>query len=163
MELKQRLSTRKIFVGLYFLAFAIYLVVGLQPAGATNYEVSTKLVVPKIGLNSDVTTLTLDNNSLNTPDEIVGSYSQAKNKTLLIGHSATVFENLYQVALGDGINYDYADYKIVAIDMVPKYQIEMSKLLSSADRDTLVIMTCAGRLLDGGDATHRLIVTAIKL
>ena len=163
MELKQRLSIRKIFVGLYFLAFAIYLVVGLQPAGATNYEVSAKLVVPKIGLNSDVTTLTLDNNSLNTPDEIVGSYSQAKNKTLLIGHSATVLENLYQVALGDGINYDDADYKIVAIDMVPKYQIEMSKLLSSADRDTLVIMTCAGQLLDGGDATHRLIVTATKL
>jgi hypothetical protein len=28
--------------------------------------------------------------------------------------------------------------------------------------DTLVLMTCAGELLDNGDATHRLIITAVK-
>ena len=163
MELKQHLDARWIFVGLYLLAFVIYLVIGLQPADATSYEVSAKLLIPQIGLDTAVTDLTLDEGQLNTPEMIVGSYSKAKNKTLLIGHSSTVFQDLDQIDLGDLINYDGKDYKVKRIDLMRKSQIDMSELLAPAEKDTIVIMTCAGELFQNGDATHRLILTAVKL
>ncbi len=163
MELKQHLDARKIFVGLYLLAFVIYLVIGLQPADATSYEVSAKLLIPQIGLDTDVAELTLDEGQLNTPETIAGSFSQSENKTLLIGHSTTVFENLNRVDLGDLINYDGNNYKVKKISLSSKNRVDMSELLAPAEKDTIVIMTCAGELLENGDATHRLILTAVKL
>ena len=163
MELRKRhLNARRVFVGLYVLAFAIYIIVGLQPAEAKNYEVAAQLNIPSIDLAADVTELTLDNNKLDTPDTIVGSYSQAENKTLLIGHSSTVFENLHSVNLREEIDYNGKTYQIVGIHKMPKSEVSMRQLLKRADKDTLVIMTCAGELLDGGDATHRLIITATR-
>ena len=40
----------------------------------------------------------------------------------------------------------------------------MNKLLSNdgSGIDTLVVMTCAGELYNNGDASHRLVLTAIK-
>ena len=163
MELKRGLDPKKIFVGLYVLAFAVYLVIGLQPAEATNYAVSAELNIPTIGLNADVTTLELGPDGLETPDSIVGSYSQADNKTLLIGHSTTIFAALDRVQLGEIINYSGTDYRVTAIDMVPKPGVDMNKILAGADKDTIIIMTCAGQLLDGGDATHRLMITALRV
>ena len=163
MELRKRhLNARRIFVSLYVLAFAIYIIVGLQPAEAKNYEVSAELEIPSIGLTADVTRLALNENKLDTPETIVGSYTQTENKTLLIGHSSTVFENLHNVSLRDKINYNDKTYKIVGIHKLEKSEVNMDQLLKRADKDTLVIMTCAGELLDGGDATHRLIVTAVR-
>ena len=162
MELRRHLNPKKFFVGLYVLAFAIYIIVGLQPAGAVNYEIATQLEIPAIGLVSDVTKLELENGELNTPDTIVGSFTRAENKTLLIGHSTTVFENLKDVGLNQEITYNDSVYRVVAIDMVQKSEINMNKVLRSAKKDTIIIMTCAGELLDGGDATHRLMVTAVR-
>jgi len=160
VELKRRLDPRAIFVGLYVLAFAIYIIVGLQPAEAANYAVSAELAIPDIGLNTDVTTLEFDGHQLNTPREIVGSYSRAENKTLLIGHSTTVFQDLDQIQLGNTINYDDKVYRVVAIDMVAKSEVKMSEILAPSEKDTIIIMTCAGQLLDDADATHRLMITA---
>ena len=162
MRLKHHLSARKVFVGLYVLAFAVYLIVGLQPAEATKAAVSAELAIPKIGLVSGVTTLTLGADGLETPSKIVGSYSQAENKTFLIGHSTTVFQNLNQIELGDTVDYDGREYQVVAIDMIPKADVEMNRILAAADKDTIVIMTCTGQLLNDGDATHRLIITAVS-
>ena len=39
----------------------------------------------------------------------------------------------------------------------------MTEVLSSANIDTLILMTCAGDPLPNQDATHRLLVTATKL
>ena len=161
MELKKHLNLKKVFVGLYVLAFAVYIIIGLQPAEAVNYEIATELKIPAIGLVSDVTELAIENGELNTPDTIVGSYSRSHNKTLLIGHSTTVFENLKNVELNQEITYNDNTYRVVAIDKMQKSDINMTKLLMGANKDTIVIMTCAGELLDGGDATHRLIITAI--
>ena len=91
MELKTKLDSRIIFVVLYFVLFILYSVLAFRVAGASEYMVSNHLVVPSINLVSDVTTLSLENNKLNTPDSIVGSYSSVDSKTLLIGHSSTVF------------------------------------------------------------------------
>ena len=162
MELKRRLDPKTVFIGLYVVLFAIYIIVGLQPAGAANYPVSSKLSIPAIDLTSDVTTLQLENHALNTPDTIVGSYSQAEHKTLLIGHSTTVFERLNEIKLGDLIEYDGSDYRVVSTTILPKEEISMNEVLQGADEDTLVIMTCAGQLLDGGDATHRLMIEAVR-
>ena len=38
----------------------------------------------------------------------------------------------------------------------------MNKILEASDKDTVVLMTCAGKDLGNGDASHRLIVTAIR-
>lgn len=160
MELKRHLDPRKIFVGLYVLAFTVYIIIGLQPAGATSYTVSSELNIPSIGLNTDVTELKLNHHQLDTPDNIVGSFTQFEHKTLLIGHSTSVFQNLHQVTLGSSITYDRQTYRITAIDIIPKSTISMSQLLAPTTKDTIVIMTCAGQLLGDGDATHRLIVTA---
>ncbi len=160
MELKKRLDLRFILVGIYFVAFLVYIIVGLQPVGAKNYAVSANLQIPSINLQSEVTTLSLEGRELKTPDYIVGSYTHAKNKTLLIGHSSTVFKNLDKAKLGEEISYDDLAYKIVDVKLYEKSEIKMSKLLKEAEKKTLVLMTCAGDDLGDGDATHRLIITA---
>lgn len=163
MELERRRDKKPLFIGLYMLAVAIYIIIGLQPAEAADYDISTKLSIPSIGLVSDVTELEPENNVLPTPDTIVGSYAETKNKTLLIGHSTTVFKDLNMVRLGDTLRYKDTNYQVVAIDTLQKSDIDMSELLSESAYDTLVVMTCAGELLSGGDATHRLILTAVAI
>ena len=161
MELRRRLDLRMVLAGLYALLLGIYIIVGLQSADATKLEIAAELSIPAIDLTSDVTNLKLNGSKLDTPDTIVGSYSQAKNKTLLIGHSTTVFENLNQVKIGDEITYDGKTYVVQKSKTLTKAEINMDDLLAKAETDTLEIMTCAGELLGGGDATHRLIVTAV--
>ena len=162
MELKKRLDLKTVLVVLYVTAFLAYVIFGLQPAeAARSYEVSAELNIPSIGLVSDVTTLELENRELKTPDAIVGSFSRSENKTLLIGHSSTVFQNLNQIRLDDEIFYNNNKYIVKKITITEKAEVDMSGLLAHADQDTLAIMTCAGASLGNGDATYRLIVTAV--
>ena len=161
MELKRRLDPRNVFVGVVVLITVIYFTVGLSPAEATNYEITSQLSIPSIGLTSDVTRLKLENKRLETPDTIVGSYSQAENKTLLIGHSTTVFNELEKIKSGDEITYEQKKYRVVNIEVLAKAEISMNKILKPAEKDTIMIMTCAGELYDGGDASHRLIIEAV--
>ena len=163
MELKKRFNSKCIFIGLYFVAFLAYIIYGLQPVeAAQSYEIADQLEIPSIALDTDVAKLQLEADGLHTPDKIVGSYTKNDNKTLLIGHSTTVFRDLDKVDLDATIIYSGQKYRVTAIDMEQKDKIDMSKLLQETDRDTLVIMTCAGKLLEKGDATHRLIITAVS-
>ena len=163
MELRKRLNPKIIFFLVYFLAFFAYIIYGLQPAEATEvYSVDGNLAISSIGLSSDVTDLDLTSEGLSTPDTVVGSYSRYDNKTLLIGHSTGVFKDLDLVKIGDTVNYDGLDYNVSKLVYIEKDAIDMNDLLSPAEKDTLVIMTCAGTLLGDGDATHRLILTAIR-
>ena len=160
MELKKRINPRYILLGVYLLAFAIYIIYGLQPVQARVYDVSGALNIPSIGLSTDVTSLRLVNHQLDTPDDIAGSYSRADNKTLLIGHSSTVFSELHNVDVGDQIYYNDTKYAVKTTETLEKSEISMGYLLQEADVDTIVIMTCAGENLPQNDATHRLIVVA---
>lgn len=162
MELRRRGDPRLVFLVLSLVLAAIYIIVGLQPAEAANYEISAQLSIPAIGLDSDVTELARDGQKLNTPDTIVGAYTRAENKTLLIGHATTVFENLSAVKLGAEVEYNGKNYHVVARELVPKAQINMNKILAGAEKDTLVIMTCAGELYSDGDASHRFMITAVS-
>ena len=161
MELKRRLDFRKVLIALYFVAFIAYLVVGLRPVDAKQYDIIAQLSIPSIELTSDVAAVQLQNGALETPDKIVGSFSNHKNKTFLFGHSSMVFEKLNQVRIGDNIIYNGEHYKITAQEILPKEDINMKELLASAEKDTLVLMTCAGEDLPNSDATHRLIITAV--
>lgn len=162
MELKRKFSAKKLFTLVYVLAFAVYLIVGLQPAGATEYEVSGNLTIPAIDLSSDVTELELIDHKLDTPDTIVGSYKKYDTKTFLVGHSTTVFVNLNKVKAGDIIIYNDIEYKITKTEKMLKSDVDMNKILAPTREDTLVIMTCAGEPMGEKDATHRLVVTAVK-
>lgn len=162
MELKRHLDLRYLFVSLYFVAFAIYLLIGLQPVGATNYNISSELMIPRIGLKTDVASLNLRDGNLDTPESIVGSFSKYPRKTLLIGHSTTVFQRLNDVEANDSIILDGNKYHIVSKYVTPKSDISMTELLRDSGRNTIVLMTCAGELIGNGDATHRLIVVAVK-
>lgn len=161
MELKKRLNPRIVFFVIYFVAFFGYIIYGLQPAEATGaYVVDDVLSIPSIGLNADVTNIHIEDGELKTPDTIVGSYSKNTNKTLLIGHSTGIFQDLDDVKIGDIIKYGDNEYKVTKYVYIEKDSIDMNELLASEDKETLVIMTCAGTLLGDGDATHRIILFA---
>ena len=162
MELKRGISFRKIFTILYIVSFLAYAAFSFVLADGTAYTIDGGLIIPSIGLTSGVTKLELKDHKLDTPDSIVGSYSQNINKTFLIGHSTTIFKNLYQVKIGDSITYNNTEYKITNMEVFKKADIDMKNLLKAEKEDTLVIMTCAGEIMNGTDATHRLIVTAVK-
>lgn len=161
MKLKKTVDFRRIGAFLYAVFFIAYLLVGLKPtADATHYEISAELEIPAIGLTADVTPLKLKDHHLETPSTIVGSFAREANKVLLIGHSSTVFRNLNNIAVGDEIIYDGILYKVLSAETLKKADVEMNTLLAATEKDTIVIMTCAGEELGENDATHRLIVTA---
>lgn len=162
MELRRRFNSRRIITAIYVVALAAYLIMGLQPAEATQYEISGELKIPSINLTSDIANLELENHKLNTPDRIVGSYTRNSSKIFLFGHSSTVFENLNQVKLDDEVEYNNKLYKITGIEIMRKTKIDMNKILAAENKNTLVIMTCAGMPVGEKDATHRLIVTALE-
>lgn len=162
MELKKSISLRGIVTLVYVAFLAIYLAVGFSPAPAeaAKYEVATEISIPSISLTSDVTMMKLRDGNLDTPDTIVGSFSYAKNKVFLVGHSSTVFQNLKNVNVGDEIIYDYTTFVVKKAEVLARAEINMNELLAEAETETLVVMTCSGEELPGGDATHRLIITA---
>ena len=159
---KKLRSPRAIFGIVYLLFFMAYIFVGLQPAEATSYKISGKLEIPSINLVSDVTTLTLENQKLTTPDNIVGAFSSNKKRTLLMGHSTTVFSRLKDLKIGDEVSYNGEIYIIYDIKTVEKDSIKMVDLLKKTDQTSIVLMTCAGTLYGNQDASHRLIITANK-
>ena len=163
MELKRRFDWRKAVTILYIVAFLIYVAVGLSPAEARHYEISGELSIPSIGLTSDVTTLELVDNRLETPDTIVGSFSKYSSKIFLVGHSSSVFKNLNGIGLDDYIYYNGEIFKVTKAETLLKSNVNMNAILAPSKDTTLVIMTCAGERVGEKDATHRLIVTAIKV
>ena len=158
--MRRRFNKRRIILTSYFVSFAIFMSVGLSPVFATKYEISGKLTIPAINLDTEVTNIELENNRLETPDSIVGSFASAHNKIFLVGHASTVFQNLYKAQIGDVIEYNEAKYVVKNTTVMAKSEISMKDLLKASDIETLVIMTCSGEDLGGGDATHRLIITA---
>lgn len=153
---------RVLAVAFFVIALPIYVFIGFQPATDVEAKNYPQLEIPSIDLQTPVKNLELVNHQLETPASIAGSYSQNPHKTLLIGHSSTVFNNLQNVQLADRITYDEGSYDVTRIETVAKENIDMTELLAASTDDILVIMTCAGEPLPDQDATHRLIVYATK-
>lgn len=153
--------TIKVVLALFIsVVLPVYLYFGFQPnipADAASYP---RLVIPEIQLDTPVEGLELEDRQLNVPDMIAGSYSSEPNKTLIVGHSSTVFENLDRLEIGQELTYDEKNYEIIYLEVLAKEKISMRKVLAGADEDTIILMTCAGKSLPNQDATHRLIITA---
>lgn len=162
MELKRRFSFRRLFTAIYIVSFLVYIGFYVVSPDGIAYMFDGGLLIPAIDLTSGVTKLELKNNRLDTPDSIVGSYSRNTNKTLLIGHSSTVFKNLDKVNVNDTITYNNTEYIITNVETFKKSDISMKNILKSEAKDTLILMTCAGEPVGEKDATHRLIVTALE-
>ena len=160
VEIRKRFDFRAILATICFAIATFCLLNYHYLANAKEYIVFTKLNIPSIELSSDVAKTYLDNRKIATPSYIVGSFSRAKNKTLLVGHSTTVFDKLDNVKVNDEIKYNDNKYVIRSVETLEKKYIDMDKILAPAEKDTLVLMTCAGELYDNGDASERLIITA---
>lgn len=144
----------------YMIAVPVFIFVGLQPAGAVDAEGLPKLLVPSIELSTPVTESTVTNGELSVPDRIAAVYSMDPSKILLMGHSATVFSNLKEIKIGDEVIYNERTYTVFSIEQKLKENIKMADILAPAERETIVMMTCAGQPLGGNDFSHRLIITA---
>lgn len=153
--------TVKVVVTLFFMvALPVYLFLGMQPNIPADAASFPRLTIAGIDLDTPVEALELEGRQLKVPDMIAGSYSSAANKTLIVGHSSTVFEELDEVELGQEIEYDGRNYEVIFLETLEKSNISMTKVLAEAEQDTIVLMTCAGEPLPDQDATHRLIITA---
>ncbi len=156
-------SEIKMFLGAFFaIMLPIYIFIGLQPVPTADAASLPKLEIASIGLSTPVETVTLTDRQLIAPDKIAGVYTSAEHKIFILGHSSTVFKKLHQVQVGDTFAYDNVSYRITTIQTLPKSDIDMNEILQAEDRDTIIIMTCAGDPLPNQDATHRLIITALR-
>ena len=168
MELRCQIRSKYIFAIVYFACLFGFLILNVKLSGAIDthaeaqtFDAGSTLIIPEIGLKTGVTELALEDGKLNTPDYIAGSFSRSDNKTLIIGHRATAFNGLNEANIGGEVIYLGNIYKILSKTVMEKSSISMNTLLRRAERDTLVLMTCAGESLDNNDATHRLIITAV--
>ena len=129
MELRKPFNIRRFLIISYALTFALYIIFGLQPVDAAEYNINGRLSIDSISLETSVAELANSTDGLKTPEKIAGSYSLRDNKTLIIGHSTTVFEKLDGIDLGDEINYNGKIYYVESIQVVEKNKINMNKIL----------------------------------
>lgn len=147
------------FLAAYIFGIGIYLYYGLQPY-RVDASAPIRLVVPSINLSTPVDNVTKTGHSLDVPEFIAGAYSENTNKTLLIGHSNTVFERLSDLKIGQRLTFDDQSYQITRIITAAKANISMPDILSPVSTPTVILMTCTGTHLGGHDYSHRLIITA---
>ncbi|MBR1796242.1 sortase [Candidatus Saccharibacteria bacterium] len=154
----------------YAIAIPAFLIVGFQPAETSAEVRSSEIAIAEeyldiraIGLSTPVIKVKMERNTLNAPQYLAGSYRSHENKTLLIGHSATIFENLHYLEVGDEIDYEDGTYIVSDVRTEAKGDIKMSQILRNENEPTVILMTCAGEPLGGMDFSHRLIITAKKV
>lgn len=149
------------FLGAFFaIMLPIYIFIGLQPVPSADATSLPRLEVPSINLTTPVATLEVEDRQLTAPNTIAGVYYSAQNKSFIIGHSSTVFQQLDQVHVNDIFTFDDKTYQIQELKTLLKSDIDMDEILQNESEPTIIIMTCAGQPLANQDATHRLIITA---
>ena len=159
-ESRTRLSrARAIFLALYALLLGTYLYHGFQPY-PVDASADIRLHIPEIHLSAPVNDVSKVDARIEVPEVIAGAYSENPYKTLLVGHSNTVFSRLGDLNIGDEITFDSQAYRITRIITEEKSQIDMSDILAPASTPTIILMTCTGAHIRGHDYTHRLIITA---
>ena len=152
----------KVFLaGFFLIMIPVFFYSGSQSTNFTEALGYDTLTISDIDLNTPVAPLQLENHQLTAPAKIAGSYSQNSNRTLIIGHSSSVFRKLSTIGLGATITYADQDYTVTQVETLPKAEISMQSILASSETKTIIIMTCAGEPLPHQDATHRLIITAV--
>lgn len=160
MRIRRSYDYLRVLTCVFFVMLVAWFINGLSPAEASHRDVIAQFEAPSLNLKSDVVRIFLEDRSLNAPSDAVGAFYGASNKVLLIGHRGTVFYNLDTIKVGDMLIFDGTKYTVSSLATIPKESVDMNEVLAAAETETLVVMTCAGRDLGDGDATHRLIVKA---
>lgn len=145
--------------------FAITLpsfLVGLSAFATTINPPNATLKIPAINLTSAVTPTDLANNTLETPDSIIGSYTN-NQKIFLFAHNTTSFKNLHNLKINDQILYqkdnEVHTYYATNIELKPVENVLMTKILKDTPAPTLILMTCSGQK-QNGQYPDRLIIYA---
>lgn len=128
-----------------------------KTADASSEE---RLFIPSIGLIARVKNIERTGNQLIAPDEIAGAYQPTIHKTVIIGHSSTVFKDLKNIDGDDTFTFDKKSYKIKDHKIIEKSVVDMSKVVEETDVNTVILMTCYGEPIGPQDYSHRLIITA---
>ena len=170
-RIRSRFGRKKVVAILsafYLVAVPVYLYFGFQTnqmdVSAYAQEVAEAtgiLEIPSISLVAPISDVELSGRKLVAPNYIVGRYGFYKNKTLILGHSSTIFQGLERAKVGDEIVYDGKRFEIVSMEVKAKSEILMSEILKDEKEPTLVLMTCSGEHISGQDYSHRLIVNAV--
>ncbi len=148
-----------IFGVLYFALIAGFTAYVFMPktADASSEE---RLFIPSIGLVARVKDIDRTGNQLIAPDEIAGAYQPTIHKTVIIGHSSTIFKDLKNISGDDTFTFDHKTYKVTERDVIEKSVVDMSEIVAETEKNTVIMMTCYGEPLGGQDYSHRLIITA---
>lgn len=147
-------------ISFFAIMLPIYIFIGLQPAPIADAASYPQLEISSINLKTPVANIEPTDRQLVAPSTIAGAYQSATNKTFIIGHSSTVFQKLDQIKVNDTFTYNNKTYIVQELKTLLKTDIDMTEILQSESKDTIIIMTCAGESLPNQDATHRLIISA---
>ncbi len=154
---------------MYFLAAFSLVLLGIKIIHNSNAVYAKEaaaatqtLFIPTISLSAPVIESQFTGKDLTVPDQIAASYSAHSNKTLLFGHSSTIFRDLQNLNPGAEVYFAGKKYQITQREEKKKSDISMQEILREEQTDTIVLMTCSGNAIPGtnGDHTHRLIFTA---
>ncbi len=149
-----------IFAGLlYFIAIAGFTAYIFIPKAA-DASSEERLFIPDIGLIARVKDIERQGNQLIAPDTIAGAYKATNHKTVIIGHSSTIFKDLSKLDGDESFTFDGKSYSIKSREIIEKRFVNMEEIVSETERNTIVLMTCYGESLGGQDYSHRLVITA---
>ena len=157
-RLKRGKSTL-VFAFLYLALIAGFVAYVFMPKSA-DASSKERLFIPSIGLVARVKDIERTGNQLIAPDTIAGAYQATNHKTVIIGHSSTIFENLKNLKIGETFTFDNNSYKVSRREILEKKYVDMEAVVAETEVKTLVLMTCHGEPLGGQDFSHRLIITA---
>ena len=144
---------------LYFALIAGFTAYVFMPktADASSEE---RLFIPSIGLIARVKDIERSGNQLIAPDEIAGAYQPTIHKTVIIGHSSTVFKDLKNINSDETFTFDKKSYKMKDRKIIEKSVVDMAKVVEETEVNTVILMTCYGEPIGPQDYSHRLIITA---
>lgn len=148
-----------IFGIIYFALIAGFTTYTFMPKSA-DASSEERLFMPSIGLIAQVKDIERTGNQLIAPDEIAGAYSATNHKTVIIGHSSTVFKDLKNVKKSDEFTFDNAKFVVKEVETLPKSLVDMEEIVKETKTNTIILMTCSGEPLGGQDYSHRLIIKA---
>ena len=149
-----------IFAGILYFSIITGFVAYCFAPKSVDASSEERLFIPSIGLVANVRDIERTGNQLIAPDTIAGAYRPATHKSVIIGHSSTVFENLKNLADGSDFTFDNKKYRVKKREILEKNFVNMNEVISATEIDTVVIMTCYGTPLKDQDYSHRLIITA---
>jgi LPXTG-site transpeptidase (sortase) family protein len=146
-----------------YVALAItYFAVGLMPARAEDELTAVgTLSIGSINMEqAEVVETKAKGKQLIIPDEKIAIYSTHKSKLLLMAHSETAFRDINRLNIGDEIIYNGEKYEVLSMKYEQIEDIKMSEILKAEEKKTIVLMTCAGKEMDDGNFSERLIIEA---